>query len=279
MTAAPAPLIAARPVLTITGLRKSYDDVEVLKGVDVTFREGELVAMIGLSGAGKSTFIRCVNRMVEPSAGSIVFDDGVAMEKLRGRALRTRRGQIGMIFQHYNLVGRVNVIKNVMHGVLGRVPLWKSLLGLYPQADKREALALLHEVGLADQVYKRADALSGGQMQRVGICRAVMQKPRILLADEPIASLDPKSSTVVMDALARIVGQRGLCAIVNLHQVDVARQYADRIVGLRGGRIVFDGPPSELTEAIVAQIYAGPGQDLVPPTPESLVRAGELVDA
>lgn len=274
----------APAVLTVTGLRKSYDDVEVLKGVDVEFREGEFVAMIGLSGAGKSTFIRCVNRLVEPSAGTMVFDDGVAMEKLRGRALRRRRQQIGMIFQHYNLVGRVNVIKNVMHGVLGRVPLWKSLLGLYPQEDKREALALLHEVGLGDQVYKRGDALSGGQMQRVGICRAVMQKPRILLADEPIASLDPKSSTVVMDALARIVEGRGLCAIVNLHQVDVARQYADRILGLRGGRIIFDGPPSELTDAIVAQIYAAPGTDVVADTPAALAALDpapnrELVDA
>lgn len=270
----------APALLKVTGLRKSYDDVEVLKGVDVEFREGEFVAMIGLSGAGKSTFIRCVNRLVEPSAGTMVFDDGVAMEKLRGRALRRRRQQIGMIFQHYNLVGRVNVIKNVMHGVLGRVPLWKSLLGLYPQEDKREALALLHEVGLGDQVYKRGDALSGGQMQRVGICRAVMQKPRILLADEPIASLDPKSSTVVMDALARIVEGRGLCAIVNLHQVDVARQYADRILGLRGGRIIFDGPPSELTDAIVAQIYAAPGTDVVDDSPAALAALDrELVDA
>ncbi len=208
------------------------------------------------------------------------FDDGVAIEKLRGRALRERRRQIGMIFQHYNLVGRVNVIKNVMHGVLGRVPLWKSLLGLYPQEDKCEALALLREVGLGEQVYKRADALSGGQMQRVGICRAVMQKPRVLLADEPIASLDPKSSGVVMDALARIVAQRGLCAIVNLHQVDVARQYADRILGLRGGRIIFDGPPSELTDAIVAQIYAAPDTETVPDSPAALdALTGELVDA
>ena len=243
-------------LLSIRGLRKSYGDFEALKGIDIDFNPGEFVVLIGSSGAGKSTFIRCINRMVDPSEGTLEFN-GVATERLRGAALRRQRSQIGMIFQHYNLIGRVNVIKNVMHGLLGKVPAWKSLLGLYPEQEKRRAVELLEEVGLSGQIYKRADALSGGQMQRVGICRAIMQNPKLLLADEPIASLDPKSSDVVMDTLKRFTNQRGLTCIVNLHQVDYARKYADRIVGMKAGQIVFDGTPEELTDDIVKEIYAG----------------------
>ena len=243
-------------LLSIKGLRKSYGDFEALKGIDIDFKAGEFVVLIGSSGAGKSTFIRCINRMVDPSAGALEFD-GVQTERLRGANLRRLRSQIGMIFQHYNLIGRVNVIKNVMHGLLGKVPAWKSLLGLYPEQEKQRAVELLTEVGLGEQLYKRADALSGGQMQRVGICRAIMQNPKLLLADEPIASLDPKSSDIVMDTLKRFTSQRGLTCIVNLHQVDYARKYADRIVGMKAGQIVFDGTPAELTDNIVETIYAG----------------------
>ncbi|MCL2227270.1 MAG: phosphonate ABC transporter ATP-binding protein [Oscillospiraceae bacterium] len=246
-----------KALLSIKNLRKSYDKFEALRGIDIEFNEGEFVVMIGSSGAGKSTFIRCINRMIDPSDGEIVFSDGVHMEKLRGAALRRKRAQIGMIFQHYNLIGRVNVIKNVMHGQLGQVPFWRSLLGLYPEAEKRRAVELLEEVGLSEQIFKRADALSGGQMQRVGICRAVMQNPKLLLADEPIASLDPKSSEIVMDCLKRITKQRGLCCIVNLHQVDFAKKYADRIIGVKAGKIVLDGSPDALTDEIVRYIYSG----------------------
>jgi phosphonate transport system ATP-binding protein len=242
-------------LLKIKGLKKSYGNFEALHNIDIEFKQGEFVVFIGSSGAGKSTFIRCINKMVEPTAGSLEFD-GVDIAKLRGAALRKQRSKIGMIFQHYNLIGRVNVIKNVMYGLLGQVPLWKSLLGLYPEAEKRRAVELLDEIGLSEQMYKRADALSGGQMQRVGICRSIMQNPKLLLADEPIASLDPKSSEIVMDSLRQITNQRGLCCIVNLHQVDYARKYADRIIGMKAGEIVFDGKPEELTDAIVQEIYA-----------------------
>lgn len=250
----------SKKLLSVKGLRKSYGNFEALHGIDVDFNPGEFVVLIGSSGAGKSTFIRCINRMIDPTSGSLVFD-GVNMEKLRGRSLRRQRARIGMIFQHYNLIGRVNVIKNVMYGLLGQVSTFKSLLGLYPEAEKRRAVALLDEIGLKEQMYKRADALSGGQMQRVGICRSLMQNPKLLLADEPIASLDPKSSDIVMDSLKRAAKERGLCCIVNLHQVDYARKYADRIIGMKAGEIVFDGTPSELTDTMVKEIYARP-QDM-----------------
>lgn len=244
-----------RALLTIRNLRKSYgQNIYVLKGVNVEFTAEEFVAVIGPSGAGKSTFMRCINRMIDPSEGEIIFD-GVHMEKIKGKALRRQRSDIGMIFQHYNLIGRVNVIKNVLYGRLGKMPLWKSLFGLYGEQDKQEAYRLLEKVGLAEYIYKRADTLSGGQMQRVGICRAIVQQPKLLLADEPIASLDPKSADVVMDQLKSITTERKLTCLVNLHQVEYAQKYASRIIGLKEGRIVFDGAPVELTKEIIADIY------------------------
>lgn len=167
------------------------------------------------------------------------------------------RSEIGMVFQNYNLIGRVNVVKNVLYGRLGHMPLWKSLLGKYSREERKAAFALLEKVGLKDQAYKRADALSGGQMQRVGICRALIQEPKLLLADEPIASLDPKSAEIVMEQMHDITSERGLTCIVNLHQVDFARRYASRIVGIRDGQVVFDGAPDELTEEMTAFIYQG----------------------
>lgn len=245
------------PLLKIRNLKKSYDEQTMaLKGISIDFYPGEYVVVIGPSGSGKSTFIRCINRMIDPTEGTIEFE-GQAVEKLKGKKLRAVRAKIGMIFQNYNLVGRTNVIKNVMHGRLGQMPLWKSVLGLYAEEDKREAMELLKQVGLSEQVYKRADALSGGQMQRVGICRALLQHPKILLADEPIASLDPKSADIVMDQLHEITTKRGLTCIVNLHQVDYAKRYATRIVGIKSGRIVYDGSPADLTDEIIADIYAG----------------------
>ncbi|MDR2888257.1 MAG: phosphonate ABC transporter ATP-binding protein [Lachnospiraceae bacterium] len=244
-------------ILTINQLKKSYDKkTDVLKGIDTKFYPGEFVVVVGPSGAGKSTFIRCINRMIDPSGGEVIFD-GVHMEKITGRKLRRQMSDIGMIFQHYNLVGRVNVIKNVLYGRLGKMPFWKSLLGLYTEKEKREAFWLLKKVGLEEQVYQRADALSGGQMQRVGICRAIVQQPRLLLADEPIASLDPKSADIVMDQLRDITAGHNLTCIVNLHQVDYAKKYATRIIGIKEGKIVFDGVPAALTDDIIADIYRG----------------------
>lgn len=244
-------------VLSVNELKKSYTkDNMVLKGISLDFQEGEFVVVIGPSGAGKSTFIRCLNRMIDPSSGSVIFD-GEHVENLRGSRLRGIRSRIGMIFQHHNLVGRTNVIRNVLHGRLGQMPLWKSFLGLYSADEKCEAYRLLETVGLTEQIYQRADALSGGQMQRVGICRAMIQNPKLLLADEPIASLDPNSAEIVMESLHRLSTQRGLTCIVNLHQVDFARRFATRIVGIKEGVVVFDGKPEELTDEITAFIYQG----------------------
>lgn len=263
-------------LLTIQDLEKSYGDTRALQGISLTFQPGEFVVIIGPSGAGKSTFIRCINRMIDPSAGSITFD-GQRVDQLKGRQLRSLRAGIGMIFQHYNLVERTNVLRNVLHGRLGQMPFWQSALGLYSQQDREEAVELLEQVGLADQMYKRADALSGGQMQRVGICRAILQHPKLLLADEPIASLDPKSADIVMDHLQQVTRQRGLTCIVNLHQVDYARRYATRVVAIRGGRVVFDGRPEELTDDITAAVYAGKeSQMTLSGQPELRLRPAEV---
>ncbi|WP_059049344.1 phosphonate ABC transporter ATP-binding protein [Paenibacillus senegalimassiliensis] len=246
------------PLLSIRNLKKTYDKHKTyaLNGIDIEFDAGEFVVVIGPSGAGKSTFIRCINRMIDSSAGEIVFD-GVHMEQIKGRSLKMQRANIGMIFQHYNLIDRVNVIKNVLYGRLGKMSLFRSTLGLYSAEDKREAYDLLKKVGLEEHIYKRASALSGGQMQRVGICRAIVQQPKLLLADEPIASLDPQSANVVMDQIKEITTERNLTCIVNLHQVDFAKKYASRIVGIKDGLVVFDGKPTELTEDMIAHIYKG----------------------
>ncbi|KKI94137.1 phosphonate ABC transporter ATP-binding protein [Bacillus sp. SA1-12] len=245
------------PLLSIKNLVKVYGkETRALNGISLDFYPGEFIVVIGPSGAGKSTFIRCINRLVDPSAGEIIFD-GQHLEKLSGRNLRKERSKIGMIFQHYNLVGRTNVIKNVLHGQLSNIPLYKSLLGLYRYEDKKEAVELLKKVGLQDQIYKRADEFSGGQMQRVGICRAILQRPKLLLADEPIASLDPLSANIVMQQLHTISHEKKLTCIVNLHQVDYAKKYATRIIGIKKGKVVFDGAPSRLTDELILDIYEG----------------------
>lgn len=250
-------------VLKICNLKKSYNEnTHALNGVDVSFHEGEFVVVIGPSGAGKSTFIRCINRMIDPSCGEIIFD-GQHMEKLKGKKLREQRSHIGMILQHYNLIGRTNVIKNVLHGRLGQMSFMNSLFGRFSQADIQEAAALLKQVGLDEKMYKRANELSGGQMQRVGICRAIIQQPRILLADEPIASLDPSSAKKVMDTLFKMTSERKLTCIVNLHQVDFAKKYATRIIGIKAGKIVFDGKPEQLSDAIIQDIYLGKEEQMV----------------
>lgn len=244
-------------LLSIEKLEKSYvKGTPVLKGISLEFHEGEFVVVIGPSGAGKSTFIRCLNRMIEPSSGSIIFN-GETTNTLKGHSLRRMRSQIGMVFQHHNLVGRTNVIRNVLHGRLGQMPFWKSLLGRYSQQDKQDAFRLIESVGLTEQIHQRTDALSGGQMQRVGICRAMVQNPKLLLADEPIASLDPKSAEIVMESLHRLSLERGLTCIVNLHQVDFARRFASRVIGIRKGEVVFDDVPEALTDQVASYIYEG----------------------
>jgi phosphonate transport system ATP-binding protein len=213
-----------------------------------------MLGIIGRSGAGKSTLLRMINRLQEPSAGTIHFGD-TNVTALRGRALRNWRASCAMIFQQFNLIPRLDVLTNVLVGRLNRRSTLSSLLGLFSAAERAEALAILDRFDLLETALMRAGQASGGQQQRVAICRALMQRPRLVLADEPIASLDPRNAQVVMDALRRINREDGLSVLCNLHHLDTARAYCDRILGLRAGRIVFDGPPDALTPAMAREIY------------------------
>ncbi len=249
-------------ILAINNLTKYYKDVRALADVSLKVKAGEFVTVIGRSGAGKSTLLRCVNRMIEPSAGVIEFD-GIDMRSLRRRDLRRARTRIGMIFQHFNLVPRQTVIENVLHGRLGYKSTLQGSLGIYDREEKRHAMDVLDRLGLADQARKRCDQLSGGQKQRVGIARALVQDPRLILCDEPIASLDPKSSKTIMDHLYRISRDMKITILMNLHQVDVAIKYSDRIIGIREGAIVYDGDSKKLKKKIVAEIYGSDAEDIL----------------
>ena len=242
-------------MLQLTGLTKRYDRGDAaLDGIDLTLPDGEVVALIGPSGAGKSTLIRCVNRLVEPSAGSVVLDD-VDITGLATAGLRAARRRMGMIFQEFALIERLTVMENVLSGRLGYVGFWASWWRRFPAEDIRQAFHFLDRVGLAGLENKRADALSGGQRQRVGIARALMQSPALLLVDEPTASLDPRTSRQIMRLILELCGERHLAAIINIHDVALARQFAHRIIGLRKGRMVFDGTPDALTADALTTIY------------------------
>lgn len=242
-------------MLTIEGLTKRYPTGDLaLDNVSLTVPKGQVMALIGPSGAGKSTLIRCVNRLVEPSSGRIVLGE-TELTHLGDLALRRARRRMGMIFQEYALIERLTVMENVLSGRLGYVGFWRSWFRRFPLADIEEAFRLLHRVGLDHMVDKRADALSGGQRQRVGIVRALMQNPELLLVDEPTASLDPKTSRQIMRLIVELAKERGLSAIINIHDVLLAQQFAERIVGLRAGRIVFDGTPDEMTPEVLTRIY------------------------
>ena len=242
-------------MLIIDSLEKRYKTGDVaLKGVSLTLGKGDVLGLIGPSGAGKSTLIRCINRLVESTGGSIRLDQ-LELTALSGHALRKARRKIGMIFQEYALVERLSVMENVLSGRLGYVGFWASWFRRFPEADIVRAFALLDRVGLGDHVEKRADALSGGQRQRVGIARALAQDPELLLIDEPTASLDPKTSRQVMRLILELCAERGLAAIVNIHDVALAQMFLPRIVGLRAGEVVYDGPASGLTEEVLTLIY------------------------
>jgi phosphonate transport system ATP-binding protein len=242
-------------VLRVQGLVKRYPTGDqALRGVDLDVPKGEVLALIGPSGAGKSTLLRCVNRLVEPTAGRVFLGD-LEITTLGGPALRRARRRMGMIFQEYALVERLSVMENVLSGRLGYVGFWSSWFRRFPAAAVAEALRLLDRVGLAEFVDKRADALSGGQRQRVGIARALLQGPDILLVDEPTASLDPKTSRQIMRLVVELGTERQLATVVNLHDVGLARMFATRVVGLRAGSIVFDGPPRDLTPDTLTRIY------------------------
>lgn len=242
-------------MLELSGLSKRYATGDLaLNDVTLTVPDGQVMALIGPSGAGKSTLIRCVNRLVEPTGGTVVLN-GTDITALGAGALRRARRRMGMIFQEYALVERLSVMENVLSGRLGYVGFWSSWFRRFPQADITEAFRLLERVGLDHMVDKRADALSGGQRQRVGIVRALMQNPELLLVDEPTASLDPKTSRQIMRLIVELCGERGLAAIINIHDVALAQSFAQRIVGLQQGRIVYDGPPDGLTPAVLTLIY------------------------
>ncbi|MFO7834385.1 MAG: phosphonate ABC transporter ATP-binding protein [Halohasta sp.] len=244
-------------MLAVSDLRKTYPTGdEALQGVDLRVEGSETVAMIGPSGAGKSTFIRCVNRLTEPSAGE-VWLDSTELTALGDDALRAARRDIGMIFQEYNLVERLTVMENVLTGRLGYVSAWQAFRRTFPADDIERAYEILDRVGLGGMADKRVDELSGGQRQRVGIARAVIQQPKILLVDEPTSSLDPETSETVMELLTEIAAEQEVPVLINIHEVDLAVEHADRIVGLHDGELVFEGTPDELDERGLDTVYRG----------------------
>ena len=256
------------PVLSIEQLTKVYPNgTRALDGVSLDVERGEFVVLIGLSGSGKSTLLRCVNRLVEPTSGRIVFE-GQDITRAEGADLRKIRRQMGMIFQQFNLVRRSSVFANVMAGRLGYHSTWKTITGRAGNDDVELAFESLQRVGILEKAYQRADALSGGQQQRVGIARALMQRPRLMLADEPVASLDPATSHSVMKYLEEINRADGITVVCSLHFLSLARRYGTRVIALKGGHIAFDGKPADIDQARFREIYGedaveveiGPGQ-------------------
>ena len=240
--------------LKITNLKKRFKNINAVNGISLEINEGEIIGIIGRSGAGKSTLLRMINRLVEPSEGSIEFDD-INITSLKGKALRKWRSECAMIFQQFNLVERIDVLTNVLIGSLGRNYNFLNLIGVFSKKEKINALKNLDRFDLSEKALQKAGTLSGGQQQRVAIARALMQKPKILLADEPISSLDPKNAQRVMDDMLKINREDGITIICNLHSLDVAKKYCDRLIGLSDGRVVFDGVPDDLTTEISKELY------------------------
>ncbi|MDQ0206964.1 phosphonate ABC transporter ATP-binding protein [Alkalicoccobacillus murimartini] len=250
-------------LLEVQGLTKSYQaNVTVLQDIHFHAEAGEFLSIIGPSGAGKSTLLRCLNRLIEADAGDITFDKK-NIRDLKRNELRKVRTDIGMVFQHYNLVPRLTVIENVLHGRFGYKSTLQGILGLFSEEEKERAFFLLKKLGIEEHAYKRCDQLSGGQQQRVGICRALIQNPKLILCDEPIASLDPHSSKVIMDYLKSITEEMGITCIVNLHQVDVAQSYSDRVIGLNSGKLVFEGSAVQLTQSFIRDVYGMDTKELI----------------
>ncbi|OLO05895.1 MULTISPECIES: phosphonate ABC transporter ATP-binding protein [Salinicola] len=249
-------------MLRIQNLVKRYGHGEpVLRGLNLDVAGESVVSIIGASGAGKSTLLRCINRLVEPSEGSIELN-GLELTTLKREELRKARRRIGMIFQGFNLVDRLTVMENVQCGRLGYIPYWRAALRKYPAEDIERAYHLMERVGIAHYANKRADALSGGERQRVGVVRALMQQPEILLADEPTASLDPVSSRQIMELLQNLSQELSLPVLINIHNVAEAREYTQRIVGMRFGKLIFDGAPADLDQEAMDAVYSGtPGEE------------------
>lgn len=250
-------------MIEIRGLSKRYGDFEALHSVDLKVAQGEFVVILGASGAGKSTLLRCINHLTTPTRGEIRVDGKLSHGDRAG--LRILRRDVAMIFQHYNVVPRLTVLKNVLTGRLGSMPGFLSWFQLFPKADIEVARECLRRVELDHKADVRTDTLSGGQKQRVGIARALAQRPKVILADEPVASLDPKTSRTVLSYLKQASSESGITVICNLHQVEYAREFGQRVIGVAAGRVVFEGGPHELTEAVLQRIYPG-GIDPIEPT-------------
>src|SRR6187399_108163 len=250
-------------MLVVEGLTCRFGTKAAVDNASFQIAPGSFVGVIGRSGAGKSTLLRMINRLAEPSEGRILFE-GVDVTSLRGKNLRQWRARSAMIFQQFNLVGRLDVLTNVLMGRLAEIPSWRSLTQTWPEQDKALAMSALEQFDMASLAAQRADQLSGGQQQRVAIARALVQEPDIILADEPIASLDPRNTRIVMDALLRINKHFGITVVCNLHSLDLARSYCDRLVGMAAGRVVFDGVPAALTDSVARDLYG--------------LEAGEVVD-
>jgi phosphonate transport system ATP-binding protein len=241
-------------MLVVEGLTCRFGAKAAVDNASFSVAPGGFIGVIGRSGAGKSTLLRMINRLAPASAGRILYN-GVDVTALRGRELRLWRARSAMIFQQFNLVGRLDVLTNVLMGRLSEIPSWRSLAQLWPEDDIAIAMSALDQFDMAQLAAQRADQLSGGQQQRVAIARALVQQPDIILADEPIASLDPRNTKIVMDALLRINKHFGITVLCNLHSLDLARGYCDRLIGMSAGRIVFDGAPAALTEHIARELY------------------------
>ncbi|WP_120969804.1 phosphonate ABC transporter ATP-binding protein [Comamonas sp. lk] len=258
-------------MISIRNLRKSYGSNHVLHGIDMDVKAGEFVVMLGLSGAGKSTLLRCMNGLNQPDSGTLQVGGIDLMQKHSRRELARH---VAMVFQHHNLVQRLSVRKNVLTGRLGQVGTLASVLQLFRQSDIDLAQQCLERVGLAHKADERTQALSGGQMQRVGIARALAQQPQVILADEPVASLDPKTARSVLQYLRDATREMGIAVVCNLHQVDYAREFGDRVVGLAQGRMVFDGAPADLDEAALDAIYHSAQQEAQPAAQGGEARTG-----
>jgi len=241
-------------VLVVDTVTKAFGGTKALDALSLSVPRGQFVGVIGRSGAGKSTLLRSLNGLAPPTSGRITWD-GQDVTALSGRGLRDWRRRCAMIFQQFNLIGRLDVLENVLMGRLAHASFWRSTTKMWSRDDKLLGMAALEQMGIGNLVAQRAENLSGGQQQRVAICRALLQEPEIILADEPVASLDPRNSRIVMDALLRINKHFGLTVLCNLHSLDLARSYCDRLVGIAGGRLVFDGAPDALTDDVARELY------------------------
>jgi len=243
-------------MIRFVNIGKTYPNgTEALKTVTLDIKQGEFVAIIGLSGAGKSTLIRLVNKMISISKGTLTVNDVKVDEQLKGKKLRQFRRKIGMVFQSFNLIGRTSVIRNVLAARVADMNTFRSILGIYSKEDKMMALEALDKVGILEKAYHRADQLSGGQQQRVALARTIAQNPTIILADEPVASLDPITANQVMKDFERVNKELNITVVANMHHVDMALKYAKRVIGIRAGEIVFDGPSGQVNEKLLKEIY------------------------